>query len=87
MDKLTIQVFFKVERTETLGKIESAAAKCLNIIEEKILTRETYITCDQLAVAWMLDEHTKKNPSLVKKVQPICAHVETSVCMLSLTVD
>lgn len=48
-----------------LGKIQSATAELMNKIEKKTLNTSRYdewITCDQLAVAWLIDDAKKQLP-------------------------
>ncbi|XP_042864350.1 inosine-uridine preferring nucleoside hydrolase-like [Penaeus japonicus] len=60
------------ERKE-MGSIDNPAARLMNRIENKILNKKDFdywITCDQLAVAWMIDDvKNKRVPISNKKLE------------------
>lgn len=69
-----MQIHWQSQRKE-IGSIRSPAADLINKIEAKILADRSYenwITCDQLALAWLIDDAKKQKSNLGRKISKIC---------------
>lgn len=55
---------------EEMGSVSAPAAQLMNQIERKVLSErdfDSWITCDQLAMAWMIDDVRNKKVSITKE--------------------
>ncbi|CAL4061061.1 unnamed protein product, partial [Meganyctiphanes norvegica] len=71
-----------------LGALQTAEAQLLNLIEAKVLKRRefvTWITCDQLATAWMV--HVIRNKGKAREDKKEALVTETRECYATVQLE